>query len=54
VEYVKECYFEVNKRQKIAFAGAAGPGEDQAGGFQGGPVVPKCRNVDRNRRASKR
>ena len=51
---VKECYFEVNARQKIAFAGAAGKGEGQAGGFQGGSVVPKCRNVDRNRRACKR
>jgi hypothetical protein len=50
---VKEQYCEVNKRQEIALAREAGKREDQAGGLQGGPVVPKCCDVDRNRRACK-
>jgi hypothetical protein len=45
---VKEQYFEVNKRQKIAVARKAGKEEDQAGDLQGGPVVRKCRDVDWN------
>src|SRR6266481_2602624 len=45
---VKEQYFEVNKRQKIAVARKAGKKEDQAGDLQGRPVVRKCRDVDRN------
>src|SRR6266478_744783 len=45
---VKEQYFEVNKRQKIAVARKAGKEEDQAGDLQGGPVVRKCRDVHRN------
>jgi hypothetical protein len=45
---VKEQYFEVDKRQKIAVARKAGKEEGQAGDLQGGPVVRKCRDVDRN------
>src|SRR5437660_11335429 len=45
---VKEQYFEVNKRQKIAVARETGKEEDQAGDLQGGPVVRECRDVDRN------
>src|SRR5262249_45980005 len=36
------------KRQKIAVARKAGKKEDQAGDLQGGPVVRKCRDVDRD------
>jgi len=39
IKNVKERYFEVNKRQKIALALTAGQEKDQAGDFQGGPVV---------------
>src|SRR6266849_3026446 len=50
---VKEQYFEVNKRQKIALARKAGKKEEQTGDLQGGPVVRKCRDVDRYCRAPK-
>jgi hypothetical protein len=51
---VKEQSFAVNERQEIAVTYKAGKKENQAGNLQNGPVVRECRDVYRNRRASKR
>ena len=54
MEDVKEQHFEVDKRKKVIATRGTGKKEAQAGDLQGGPVVCRGGDVDRNCRASKR